>query len=148
MARSHAWSLVVLAVGLGLAGCRNDKAASLEGYWEGIISCGDAGGVAVAFDLESGDGSDVYDAEGLITALSIGGEPSDVEVSAVWTQEQPSGPQVIAMESSCVAVQAGGEYDMPCADFDEIGWDGADLLEASIANFLESGLDCDLTLQR
>ena len=149
MARLQVGSFFVVCAGLcSLSGCRDEKPGSLEGYWEGSIACGDAGGVGIEYNVEKGDESDEYDAEGLITALSISSEPSDVEITAVWTQPKASGPQVIEMDSTCVLVQVNGVSDMPCESFDELGWDGANVLEATISNFLESGLDCDLTLVR
>jgi hypothetical protein len=104
--------------------------------------------VGIEYNVESGEESGEYDAEGLITSLSIANEASDVEITAVWTQPRSSGAQVIEMESTCLVVQVNGEFDMPCESFDEIGWDGFDTLEATISNFLESELDCDLTLLR
>ncbi len=149
MVRSPTVSVLVVCAGLSsLVGCRSEKPTSIEGFWSGAITCGDAGGVAVAFDLESGGGSDEFEATGLITSLSIADEPSDVEIDAIWTLDKPTGPQVIEMDSTCVVVQEGAEFELPCETFDEIGWDGANTLEASIGNFLESDLDCELLLQR
>ena len=149
MVRSPVVSVLVVCAALSsLVGCRSEKPVGIEGYWSGAITCGDAGGVAVEFELDPGDDSDEYDATGLITSLSIAEEPSDVEIDAIWTLDKPQGPQVIEMDSDCVVVQEGAEFELPCETFDEIGWDGADSLEASIGNFLESDLDCDLALQR
>jgi hypothetical protein len=149
MVRFHLVPALVACVGLSsLVGCRSEKGVSVEGYWSGAITCGDAGGVAMAFDVESGDDSDEYEATGLITSLSIADEPSDVEIDAIWTREKATGPQVLEMDSNCTVVQEGAEFELPCETFDVIGWDGANTLEASIRNFLESDLDCDLELQR
>ena len=133
---------------LSLVGCSGDKIGDLEGYWEGVIACGEAGGVAIEYNVESTNKSGEYDAKGLITALSIEGEQSDVEIDAVWTQPQAGGAQVIEMESTCLVVQVNGEFETPCESFDVLGWDGADTLEATIENFLESELNCALTLVR
>ena len=37
---------------------------------------------------------------------------------------------------------------LDCEAFDELGWDGKDLLTADIDNFLGTGLDCELELER
>lgn len=150
MSRRLSLAALVSTVALFAVGCGDDtgKGGSLEGAWEGAISCGGSGGVALAFDVEAGDESDEFDAEGLISGLVLDSVETDVEIDAIWTQPNASGPQVIEMESSCTAIQADGTSELPCEGFDELGWDGADVLEASVSNFLESGLDCDVTLNR
>ncbi|MBO84862.1 MAG: hypothetical protein CL927_05860 [Deltaproteobacteria bacterium] len=149
MAHPHLVSLFAVCAGtFSLVGCTYEKSSDLEGYWEGVIACGDAGGVAIEYNVESTGTSNEYEAIGLITSLSIENEASDVEIDATWVQPRDSGSQVIKMESRCLVVQVNAEFETPCEAFDELGWDGADTLEATIANFLESGLDCDLTLVR
>jgi hypothetical protein len=144
------WNSVTLLTLTALTvGCRGGglKDGSLEGVWEGVISCG-SGGVSLVFDVEPGEESDEYDAEGLISGLSLDGEPSDVELDGIWVQPEAAGPQVIEVSTSCTVVQSGGTFEIPCDGFDELGWDGVNTLEAGISNFLDSGLDCDLTLTR
>lgn len=128
------------------AGCGDP--ATLAGSWDGSVSCGDAGGVDLAFEVEGGGKGDTYDVDGLISDLTLDGVTSDVELTGTWTQAQEEGPQVIDVAVECLVIQEDAEFEMPCSGFDELGWDGADLLEATVVNFLESELDCGLSLAR
>ena len=149
MNRFVSMSALAALIALPAAGCRADnKGTSLEGIWEGAISCGGSGGVELVFDVDSADADKEYDARGLISGLVLDGDETDVEVDSIWIQPNASGPQVIEVEPECEAVQVDGAYELPCEGFDELGWDGANTLEATIGNFLESELDCDLTLYR
>ena len=137
-----------LGLWMSVCGCATEKPATLSGLWEGSILC-DGGGVSMVVGVETGDSSDEYDVEGLISGLSLEGVESDVELVGIWTQPQASGPQVVELDMICTVVQAGGgTYELPCDGFDELGWNGANQLEASISNFLDSGLDCELNLSR
>jgi hypothetical protein len=130
---------------IGLVGC---KKADLAGKWTGDISCGDAGGVDAEYDIKAGSKDLSYDADGLVSNLTLDGVDSDIEIAGTWTQVEDKGPQVIKAESSCLVFQDDGEYEMDCAGLDEFGWDGEDTIETTIVNFLESGLDCTLALSR
>ncbi len=128
-----------------LVGCGN---SDLSGKWSGSIACGDAGGVDADFDVKAGSKDNSYDADGVVSNLTLDGVDSDIEVTGTWTQVDDAGPQVIKATSSCVVMQSDNEYDMDCSGLDELGWDGEDAIETTIVNFLESGLDCTLSLNR
>ncbi len=139
--------LSVAVISLFAVGCQQEKTnESLAGFWEGAAVCGDAGGVSVVFDVEDGEEQYTFDAVGLVTGLS--NPATDVEMTALWSLDKSKGPQVIDVDATCVAVREDGEFDMSCEGFDELGWDGADTLEATVSNFVGSGYDCDLTLIR
>jgi|GEM_PF-3076937 len=140
-------SVAVAVLMLSTVGCKQEQ-GSLAGSWSGTVACGDAGGVSLIFEVDKADKSNEYDADGLISDLSLDGVRSDVELDSVWVQPNTSGPQVVEVDAVCQVVQEDGTYEMPCDGFDELGWDGANTLEATVGNFLESELDCDLVLTR
>lgn len=124
--------------------------ANLSGKWDGGITCGDAGSVDLAFDVSGGEGAKSYDAQGLLSDLTLDGAAAQVEIDSTWTPSQDAGPQVIDVDAACTVVytDAGDTADMDCAGLDELGWDGADNIEAEIGDFLESGIGCTLELSR
>jgi len=130
---------------IALVGC---KKSDLAGKWTGDISCGDAGGVDAEFDVKAGSKDLAYNADGIVSNLTLDGVDSDIEITGTWTQVEDAGPQVIKAQSSCVVLQDDNEYDMDCSGLDELGWDGFDAIETTIVNFLESGIDCTMALSR
>ena len=137
--------LFICLTATALVGC---KKADLAGTWTGDISCGDAGGVDAEYVVKAGSKDLSYDAEGVVSNLTLDDIESDIEISGTWTQLEDKGPQVIKAESSCLVLQDEGEFDMDCSGLDELGWDGEDTIETTIVDFLESGFDCTLALSR
>jgi len=137
--------LLLGVAAFALVGCGK---ADLVGKWSGSIACGDAGGVDADFDVKAGSKDNAYNADGVISNLTLDDVDSDIEITGTWTQVDESGPQVVKATSSCVVLQDDNEYDMDCSGLDELGWDGEDAIETTIVNFLESGHDCTLALNR
>ena len=135
------WAGLAMAV----SGCGS---ADLTGSWSGTIRCGDAGGVDLSFDTKAGGKDGQFNASGLLSNLTLDGVTSDIEIDSTWTTTETSGPQTILVDASCLVVQESGDFDMDCAGLSELGWDGVDILEATISNFLESDNVCSLSLQR
>jgi len=153
-----------LALLLGLApvvlstGCQD---ASLEGDWDGEIDCGDVddgGGGTLDIEIEIDDEGDYeYSGTAEITRLTLGGTATTILMDLVLDQTRTYGGQVVDLEADCTAYPEGGdEYAVDCSDVTEIGWDGADTMEAEIEDFLgadvdgddEPDLDCTLELER
>ena len=136
-------SLLLAAVSLGA--CQN---ADLSGDWEGEIDCGDVsdgggGSLDVELVLEE---EETYEYEGTaeITKLTLGGDATTILMDVVIDQTRTYGGQVLDVEADCTAYPAGGdEYEVDCSDFTELGWDGEDLIQADIEEFLGADLDGD-----
>lgn len=132
---------VLLASGCGYT--------SLEDDWSGEVDCGSDGSLDLDMEIEE-NGTAYYDAVGLLQKLTLDGAETTIELVLEIEQTKANGKQVLEIHDPvCQAVRANGSTTiMDCSDFDELGWDGADTISASISNFLSLDLDCDLTLER
>ncbi len=122
--------------------------SSLEGDWDGEIDCDGAGQLGIELEVDDEDDWE-YEANGTIERLLIDGE--ETEIALRWELWQPKtyGGMVVEIDADCMAVPVEGEaWALDCDDFDEIGWDGADEMETEIEDFLGSGTDCTMTLER
>jgi hypothetical protein len=138
-------SLLLLAA-LPLAAC---GFTDLEGEYEGDIDCGSDGSVGMVLDL-SENGTGWYTAEGVVDPLVFDGVETGFILDLDLEQTDAKGAQPINVdEATCTAVAANGSSaEVDCSDFDELGFDGEDILSAEISNFLSTGLDCEMVLER
>jgi hypothetical protein len=134
-----------LAAALPLAACSYE---SLEGDYDGEIDC-DGGSVGMSLDL-SENGTGFYDATGETDPITLDGTPTIFLFELSIEQSAPKGSQTVDVdEAACTSlVESGATAEIDCSDFDELGFDGENTLSAEVSNFLSTGLDCEMVLER
>ena len=121
---------------------------NLEGEYEGEVEC-DGGAVDVDLEIEE-TGTAFYDATMQIWPITLNGTPTAFDVEFGIEQMAPKGGQTLEIDDAvCVAfTESGATSQLDCSGFSELGFDGENTLSADISNFLATGLDCTLTLER
>lgn len=133
-----------LAVFLPLAGC----VSNLEGEWSGDLNCKGTRATWVAMDVELASTKE-YDAAAIFRNVEVGDERVNIVSDMKLVQPKWSGPQALEVQADCeMDMEDGSTVGLKCAQFDELGWDGKDLMEANISAFLGEGVTCKLTLER
>ena len=125
--------------------CAND---ALVGDWEGDIDCGEFGSLDVELAIETEDQD--YLALGLVSGLENDAkDPIDLNLELDIYQPHPAGPQTLEIEANCTLSANGETLSLDCSDFDELGWDGRDAIEAEISGFLGTpDWVCSMDLER
>lgn len=140
-------ALAVLCIALS-PGCRAKDGATLAGTWEGPAICGgDDVGVTMRIIL-SEDNPQSYSGSGEVLGLSADGTDAQAGMNLEVEQPEPEGAQTVEVTAACALYVGEASEAVDCSGFTELGWDGADLLGASFANFFGSGLDCEVELGR
>jgi len=136
---------LLLAAALPLSACGYE---SLEGDYDGDIDC-DGGSVAMSLELEE-NGTGFYDAIGATEPITLDGTPTIFLFELSLEQSEAKGAQTLDVdEAACTSlVESGATAEVDCSDFDELGYDGENTLSAEIGNFLSTGLDCEMVLER
>lgn len=139
-------AILALASVLPLTACSYQ---TLEGEYDGEIDCGADGAVAMSLDLEE-NGTGFYDASGQTDPLTLDGTPTMFLFELSLEQTEAKGAQAIDVDDAACAslVESGATGEVDCSDFDELGFDGENTLSAEISNFLSTGLDCEMVLER
>ncbi len=138
-------ALPILAAS-SLTGC----VASVAGDWDGSVDCGQDGSVEMHLDITEKEGTARrYDGDGNIQGFTIGGVESAIKFEMDIDQPEMRGPQVLDLKTTCALLQADSQpAKVDCYQFDELAWDGADLLTAEVTNFLGEYPSCDIELVR
>ena len=144
MRRSPRLSGIIPLLSLSLGACGYDR---LDGDWEGQVDCGEDGSVAMDLEIEE-SGTGFYDGVGAIEGITLEGEQTTILLELELEQTQAKGEQLLKVEASCEARQQDGVSELDCSDFQELGWDGEDTISAEISDFMATGLDCELLLER
>ena len=123
--------------------------ASVAGDWDGTVDCG-VGSVEMHLDIvEKETGARRYDGDGNIQGFTIGGVESAIQFEMDIDQPEMRGPQVLDLQTTCALLQAdAAPSKVDCYQFDELAWDGADLLTAEVFDFLGEYEACDIELVR
>ena len=134
-----------LAATLPLSACSYE---SLEGDYDGDIDC-DGGSVGMSLELKE-NGTGFYDATGQTDPITLDGTPTMFLFELSLEQTAAKGAQTLDVdEAACLSlVESGATATINCDDFDELGFDGENTLSAEIGNFLSTGLDCEMVLER
>lgn len=121
---------------------------NLEGDYEGEVEC-DGGSVGAAMEVEE-SGTAYYSALLNINPITLDGVPTSFVVEFDIEQTAANGGQTLnADDAACTGVtDAGATSTIDCSGFSELGFDGENTISADISNFLGTGLDCALTLER
>lgn len=134
---------VIVVLLASAAGC-----GSVEGRWKGKVDCGDGGSVDMRLKIvEKNDQR--YTADGSVAGLSLQGRDASVEMEMDITQREPSGAQKLKVNADCVLfVDDVAPQQLDCSGLDQLGWDGADRIKATVENYMGTGYTCDIQLRR
>lgn len=121
---------------------------NLEGDYEGEVTC-DGGAVDVDLAVEEA-GTAFYDGTMQIWPITLNGTPTAFDVEFGIEQMAAKGGQTLELDDVvCVAfTESGATSQLDCSGFSELGFDGENTISADISNFLATGLDCTLTVER
>ena len=144
-ARTAISSLACVACLSQATGC----IATMEGDWDGDVSCAGAGSVDLSMEVGARDGRD-YDATAYVTNLKIEEVKTNIIMELGLWQAKSIGSQVVEIDSANCTLVDAEQNTSPvfCDGFDALGWDGQDELSADVTNFLGTGLECELLLTR
>lgn len=122
---------------------------NLEGDYEGEIDCGSDGSVDVEMEVEE-SGTAYYRGLMLVQPITLDGVDTAFELSLGFEQTAANGGQVLTVdEADCIARFGNDQSaDLDCSDFGELGFDGENTISAEISDFLSTGLDCELAVER
>jgi hypothetical protein len=140
-----ALSLVVLTA----TGC--GAGPSLEGEWEGDLSCTGGGYEDESFDVmvELEREEDIYEGDGEIDLGAYEGMELRLEFSIELEKEEPRGEQELDADLDDCDLYVGGDSDsMSDCEVEDVEWDGEDEIVAEVPYFLGLDWNCEMTLER
>ncbi len=138
-------------IALTATGCDLGLGPSLEGEWEGELSCGGGGYADESFDMvvELERDQDVYEGDGEIDLGTYEGVDLRFDFSIELEKDEPRGEQELDADLDDCSFHMDGDSDsISDCSVDEVEWDGEDEIVAEVPYFLGLDWSCEIVLER